>query len=236
RGAAQEFLEGIWKLNGPLLLTVKRGGEAREIAFQPKQGCQTGVYMPAEDITNAYADGKNIFVTTSMMELFSTDEEMALVIAHEIAHNAMGHIRKKTNNMRVGVVGGLLLDVLAAATLGVDTQGGFTDLGARAGIMSYTQAFETEADYVGMYMMARAGFDVEGVEAFWRTMAVNNPTSIRVAVTHPTSAERFVTIGKTGDEIAAKLASGEALVPAFVASNSSPVIGSEVNEPTSALQ
>jgi predicted Zn-dependent protease len=79
--------------------------------------------------------------------------------------------------------------------------------------MAYSQDFESEADYVGMYFMRRAGFDIDDVEAVWRRMAVEHPESIRLAYTHPTTAERFLVLARTRDEIRTKEASGEPLVP-----------------------
>jgi predicted Zn-dependent protease len=64
-----------------------------------------------------------------------------------------------------------------------------------------------------MYYLARAGYAIEGVEDFWRRMAVENPEMIYVKTTHPTSSSRFVAIVATAKEIQAKRGAGEPLTP-----------------------
>ena len=44
--------------------------------------------------TRAFADGTKVFLTRGMMRFAQSDEELALVVAHETAHNIMGHIDK----------------------------------------------------------------------------------------------------------------------------------------------
>ena len=60
----------------------------------------------------------------------------------------------------IGAVGGLILDILLIATLGVDTGGAFSNIGGSLGVLQFSAGFEKEADYIGMYMTTRAGYDV----------------------------------------------------------------------------
>jgi hypothetical protein len=64
-----------------------------------------------------------------------------------------------------------------------------------------------------MYYMARAGYPTEGVEDFWRKMAVEAPSFIFIKTDHPTSPDRFLAIAATAEEIDAKHAAGELLTP-----------------------
>ena len=73
--------------------------------------------------------------------------------------------------------------------------------------------FEREADYVGMYILARAGLPLDMVPGFWSQFAQINPTPISYASTHPTTAERFVRLQQTIEEIERKRAAGEELMP-----------------------
>ena len=79
--------------------------------------------------------------------------------------------------------------------------------------MAFSPAFEHEADYVGMYMLANAGVNTDGVAHFWRRMAVEHPSAIFVKTSHPTTAERFQALGIATREIAAKKAAAAPLVP-----------------------
>ena len=98
-----------------------------------------------------------------MIRFAQKDEELGLVIAHELGHNIMDHVSKLRSNSILGTI----VD-LAAAYYGVNTQGIFGQVGATM----YSQEFEAEADYVGIYYMERAGYSIDNVANFWRNMAV----------------------------------------------------------------
>src|SRR5690606_27078917 len=86
---------------------------------------------------------------------------------------------------------GLLADI-AMASQGINTGGAYTSQFAQLGAMTFSQDFEREADYVGMYAMARTGLPLEDAPTLWRHMAIAHPGSIQLATSHPTTAERFV--------------------------------------------
>lgn len=190
----------------PVQLALDRSGSVVQINLAPDMVCDYPLQIRDMGIVNAFADGKAIYVTRGMMRFAVEDRELALVIAHELAHNTMGHRDKKVLNASVG----LLFDVLGAAS-GVNTRGAFSDIGARA----FSQDFEREADYVGMYYLARAGYPTQGVAQFWRRMAAEHPGSIRTnhAATHPPTPERFLALERVGEEIRRKQADGEELAP-----------------------
>ena len=79
----------------------------------------------------------------------------------------------------------------------------------------YTRPFESEADYVGLYYMVRAGFNPDNVEAFWRRLAEVDPRSVNRAKTHPTFPDRYVRLAAAREEILSKQAAGEPLLPNF---------------------
>lgn len=174
--------------------------------------CAYGSVAIKNSDLNAWADGKQIWVTTAMMRFAASDDELAVVVAHEIAHNAMRHLDAKNRNASAGLFLGLLADI-ALASQGINTGGDFTNTGAAAGAAAFSQDFEREADYVGMYILARAGRDVSKAPNFWRRMAQESPGSIKYASTHPTSAERFVRLEQFIVEIQRKVDAGQALVP-----------------------
>ena len=78
---------------------------------------------------------------------------------------------------------------------------------------SNSQGFELEADYVGVYLMALTGLEIETSPDFWRRMATRNPGSIDYAYTHPTAPERFLSMEKVVVEIQEKQSRGEVLKP-----------------------
>ena len=166
--------------------------------------CNFPVVLTTDDAINAFADGRRVIITSGMMRFAVEQQELALVVSHELAHNLMGHIDAK----RMNSLGGLILDVLFAG-FGINTNTAFSQLTANA----HSVGFEAEADYVGLYLMARAGMELEGAENFWRRMAVENPGSIGHAQTHPTTPERYLAIDQAVQEIRAKAAQGLPLQP-----------------------
>ncbi len=188
-----------------IVLRVQRGEENLDFAIRAVSICDQNVELALEDDLNAYADGDSIYITRRMLRFTDTDKELTLVIAHELAHNIMNHVSKQRQNYSLGA----LLD-LAALSQGVDTSGMFGDLTGKA----YSQAFEAEADYVGMYLMARTNMDLDGASNFWRRMAVESPASIDShSASHPATAERFLALEQAIKEINEKKRAGLPLNP-----------------------
>lgn len=194
------------KTGDPVVFRVRREKEEMEFAPRPVASCDYGYGIDPKDIVNASADGKSIQIAKGMMRFVETDEELATVVGHELAHNLMGHIDAKQGNIALGFI----VDILFVG-LGVNTRGIFSDLAGQ----SFSQEFETEADYVGLYLMARAGYDIAGAPNFWRRMGVRNPGSIRTnhAASHPSAPYRFVSLDKTVEEIERKKTAGLPLRP-----------------------
>ena len=178
---------------------------AQEIRITPERVCGYGVNLIQNDSLNAFADGKNIYITQGMMRFVEEDRELQFIIGHELAHNMEGHVEKKTNNSILGTI----LDI-AAGSAGVNTEGLFGSIGARM----YSQEFEKEADYVGLYILSRAEIDTSNIENFWRKLAIESPGStINYNSTHPTSPERWATIKETREEIYSKILNNLPLIP-----------------------
>lgn len=190
----------------PVDFEVSRTGVTHFLTIKPEEVCGYEIVLSPTDEVNAYADGNNIIFTQGMMRFAQDDEELQLVIAHEIAHNSEGHIDKKIGNYLLGA----LVDVIALA-YGFDTQSMFADMST----LVFSKEFEREADYVGMYLLARAGINTSGVGNFWRRIAAEYPQSIKGSFlyTHPASAERYTNIDAAHVEIGDKLLKGLPLLP-----------------------
>jgi len=195
-------------------LTVLRNEVEMLVDLNPEPACDYQVLLLMNDSINAFADGKNVVIFQGMMRFADHDKELALVITHELAHNVMGHVAAQKKNTMTGGFLGLIFDIAAAAA-GVNTQGTFSDLGFRAGATKYSQEFEYEADYVGLYLMALSGYEIENAADFWRKMATVSPGSIKNnhSSTHPATAQRFVALENTVKEIKNKQAKGLPLKP-----------------------
>ena len=162
------------------------------LTVEPVQACNYNLRLTNSTAINAYADGRNLTITTGMMDFAESDSELALIVGHELAHNTMGHIRKSITNFIVSFGG-----------------------------TRYTRPFESEADYVGLYYLTRAGYSPQGVEAFWQRLATLAPRSINRAKTHPTFPDRYLRIQAAREEVLAKQKNGTPLIPNFISGNDS---------------
>lgn len=180
--------------------------------FMHSRPCQFGVELAKEGGLNAYADGEKVVMFPEMVAFTANDEELALVLAHEFAHNIMSHPNAQQQNVAMGSILGTIIDQVAASQ-GINTGGALGKLGAQGAVMRYTPGFEREADYAGLYILARAGYDIAKTPHFWRRMSLQNPDSIYIGTTHPTNPDRYLTLEKTIAEINDKRVQGVPLVP-----------------------
>jgi Zn-dependent protease with chaperone function len=188
-------------------LIIRRNGKRQGLYITPEKTCNFGFTIKNKDQINAYATGDDIVIFTGIMDFAEKDEELALVISHEMAHNVMGHIPKKQGNAILGVILGSALDIY----VGTDV---FGRLAGNIGQRAYSQAFEGEADYVGVYFAARAGYDMSNAANIWRRMGAANPDNIDLAgSSHPSSAKRFLAIEETVREIMRKKRNKRPLLP-----------------------
>ena len=189
-----------------LALTVERRGEERTFSVKPVVACDYPLILLFNDAVNAWADGEKIYITTGMLRFVENDEEIALIIGHELAHNTRGHVAAKRGNVLLGAILGAAVSVLS----GVDV----TDIGARSGAGTFSQDFEAEADYVGVYHVGRAGYDVRKAASFWRRLGASNPAAIYFAGgTHPSTAKRFLALDRAVAEFERKREKGLPLFP-----------------------
>lgn len=188
------------------------GQQVCQQMYGNKQNCTFKFQLAKEGPVNAYADGTNIVVTPAMVAFASSEQELAMVVAHEYAHNVLKHPQATGVNAAGGGIAGTLIDALANSQ-GYDTGGTFGKMGQQYGQFRYSVDFEKEADYVGMYILDRAGYDVSNSPDFWRRMSALNPDGIYGGKSHPGNAERYVAMNQTTAEIAAKKRAGQQPLP-----------------------
>ncbi len=200
-----------WKETSPLKVEYLRGGKRRLVNLTPVEACKFNVVVGPETTVNATASIDTISVSVGMLDFLTSDDDLALVIGHELAHHTEGHIGKSLGN---SVLGGLLVGGITAVLGGTPTMAqDMTRLGMQAGQQAFTQEFESEADYVGLYFTARAGYRIDGAAELWRRMGELNPNSINFGSTHPTSAKRSVALSRAVREIEEMRRVGQSLRP-----------------------
>ena len=140
----------------------------------------------------------------------------------------MGHVDAQQKNSLAGHLVGFTLDMLATAG-GISTGSMFSNAGAQIGGLTYSQGFENEADYIGVYIMANSGYDIDNAPNIWRRFSIKDGgQGIYTSSTHPTNPHRFIALSKAIQEIKNKKAVGKPLTPEFipVESESAPIMPS----------
>ena len=185
--------------NSPDAKRVQRIGR-RIAAVSDKPDLPWEFVVIDEDVLNAWAlPGGKIAVYQKMVDSFESDEELAAVIGHEIAHAILRHgaeqmSRAQVQNLAIAGVGAAVGATTEdgqmaqmAVTLGALAAQGFVQL-------PHSRAMELEADDVGTLYMARAGYDPRAAVRLWKRMkAMKDGAGGQPAFlsTHPTDDKRI---------------------------------------------
>jgi hypothetical protein len=140
------------------------------------------------------AGGKMGIYTGFWTKLHATDDELAAVMGHEIAHALVSHPRE-----RMSVAIGVGLGVTAAALLTARDSDDFNrnwQIGATAAALAITlpnsREAESEADQIGIELAARAGYDPEAAVTLWQKMAKEDSRApMEFLSTHPAAETRI---------------------------------------------
>jgi beta-barrel assembly-enhancing protease len=139
---------------------------------------------------NAFAlPGGAVIVTDDLIAQARSPDELAAVLAHEVAHVRQRHVMQAVWRS-LGV--GLVLDVLLGGGTGAGQQAVL--LAANASDLSYSRAAELEADAVGRELLHARGLSSQGMAPFFERLAAEEGTdaeAVRSLISsHPASAER----------------------------------------------
>jgi predicted Zn-dependent protease len=135
--------------------------------------------------------GKIAFYSGIIRQLALTDDEIAIVMGHEIAHALREHGRERVGKQRLaqGVTLGasVLSSLLGYGDLGGRVAGG----AAQLTLLKYSRDDESEADLVGLDLAARAGFDPRASIVLWEKMsAASKGAPPQWLSTHPSNETR----------------------------------------------
>src|SRR3546814_476793 len=160
------------------------------------------VHVLSSDEVNAWCmPGGKIAVYTGLInKIKPTDDELAAVIGHEMAHALREHAREQVSQQMVTNMG---LSVLSAVT-GV---GATADLGSALSNVMFTlpnsRTHETEADRIGVELAARAGYDPRAAVTLWQKMGAlgggNAPPEF--LSTHPSAASRIADLTEAANKV-----------------------------------
>jgi predicted Zn-dependent protease len=158
---------------------------------------------------NASAMGYgHIVLNRGIVEYASNEQEVCLVVAHEIGHHAANHIARGTTSRMIGALIGLAVVGLAAAAtggnLGRDATEQAAQLGATIGGLSYSKEQEREADYMAALILYRAGVDLDKARSLLVNMAAQSGVMATTFLdSHPAGPERVAAWDRAVAEIRA---------------------------------
>lgn len=146
---------------------------------------------------NAFAiPGGHTYVNTGLIKAASSETELAAVMAHEINHVVARHATKQMTQ-QYGYA--LVLQLLLGQNPGMLSQLA-TQLFGKAGSMYYSRGMESQADYLGVETMYRAGYNPEGMVTFFEKLeALNKKEPGKLAqlfASHPLTSDRIENIRK----------------------------------------
>jgi hypothetical protein len=189
----------------------------RRVSVSADTVCGYNLMASRKDEVNAWADGSNVTVTSAMLRFVVDNDELAAVLGHEIAHNALGHIQVQQKSTIDGSFGAIV--DTSAAVRAMNARGETGKQPLDVGSLVFSQDQERDADDVAMYLLSRAGRPIAEVTNLWRHMAQQNPTSVKYVGSHPAPKARLVRLERMEREMPQKLARGERPTPAVMTPN-----------------
>lgn len=156
-------------------VTVVRDGAARTVAVPPSPGCRSNFEVLLGPKMTATADGAIVQLGVRFFERY-TDDEIAVVVGHELAHNILHH-RERLDAAKV-------------------SRGLLSEVGRSGRLFRRT---EDDADLLGLYLIRNAGYDPTNAVRFWREHGGDVDGGLFRSRTHASSKARAKALA---DEIA----------------------------------
>ena len=148
-----------------------------------------------DDAVNAWCmPGGKIVVYTGILPFTQTEEGLAVVMGHEIAHALLNHGQQ---NMSAGILQQIgALGVLVATSGMSESAQSLSmlayDTGSTiAGTLPFSREHESEADRYGTILMAIGGYNPDEAVPFWERMSALGGSTLELLSTHPSSATRI---------------------------------------------
>ena len=169
--------------------------------------------MPPNAFQTRGSDGRPVVViSTKLRDQMRSDDEIAFVLAHEMAHHIAEHLPRQQQSQMLGalILGGMVAAAgqAAGSPASQDAIRQAMDVGAFVGGRAYSQDYELEADWLGAFITARAGYDPQrGAQIFARP-ALSGSGGPVILSSHPGSPQRLALVARAGEEIRRQQAAG----------------------------
>ena len=156
---------------------------------------------------NAFAlPGGKVGVYTGILNLATTDDELAIIIGHEVAHVTARHGGERMTVQQGVALGGALLGGVAGGQLSEGTLNAVKlayGVGSQLAVLPHSRFQESEADRIGLRYAARAGYDPRAAITFWQKMNQQAQSSgmPKFLSTHPSGEDRMQTLQQEMPEV-----------------------------------
>ena len=143
------------------------------------------------NIQNAFClPGGKVAVYSGIMDLMRNEAELAFVVAHEVGHAIARHGGERLSWGYLQSFGGLLVTVGFKNNYVNGVYGVGTSLGV---VLPFSRGNESEADMIGLILMARAGYNPQAAVQFWTCFSKNSQSSLigNLMSTHPCDEKRI---------------------------------------------
>ncbi len=175
---------------------LSQHGQAGRVA-----GYQWEFNLVQDNSVNAWCmPGGKVVIYSGILPITQTEEGLAVVMGHEIAHAIARHGNERMSQMLTMQMGGIALDV-AMMNQPNETRQLFNtaySIGSTVGVMlPFSRKHESEADRLGLVFMAMAGYNPVEAVGFWRRMSsVGGAKPPQFMSTHPSDEKRIKNIKK----------------------------------------
>ena len=206
---SKEFMNIIFnyyeRVEDPMITSYVEGIGRRIAQTLPPQPFEYNFYVIKEDSFNAFATpGGHIFIHTGLILKLDSEEELAGIMAHEIAHVSLRHIAKGaefSKRVGMGTLAGMALG-LALALTGIGALATAAFMGSMAAgqtaQLSYSRQNESQADQFGLTYLTNTGYNIKGFANSFQKMRAqqwwDSKSIPPYLLTHPMSDDRWNTV------------------------------------------
>lgn len=196
---ARQVLGRVQAAAAPVCLAAGRSGCWYTLVFSPEGQMNAGILKNRMVFYNGLA------------QYLETEDEFAAVISHEVGHHIARHHEERAQNRFVGaMIGALIFGGISGAT-GAYKYRPYSrrydmrrvmDIGRTLGQISYSKEQETEADYIGAYLMTRAGYNPVVAKDVWVKLTKTTGRMEKdLLSTHPAGPDRLASWKRAVQEV-----------------------------------
>lgn len=151
-------------------------------------------------VANAFVlPGGKVFVYSGLFRYAANEDELAVVVAHEVAHALKSHgIKGAQRQQKAGLIGALLQVGMGVAGVNQNTAQTVTQVYRQGATLGYLRPHsreqELEADSIGLMLMAKAGYDPRAALSFWNKFGRSGQRIPEYLSTHPNPGHRIANL------------------------------------------